>query len=234
MKGIPKALRLQQQDVLTLLQRVESIMASRVRLDGVREDHVFIGEVTFLQRDTNARDVIFQMPDNADFVAQRFSVFPFFRFTTTDEDANGKPEGSFRPCIFSSTPGAFNDIFARDNAAVDCSITLSEAACDSSRALSSTPVPVSMLNCAPHNYRPVEVASTALGRLPSYFPGFSFGGGLVFPGEGYALSRGSSLNVRISPAFANDRVDPDADGADVTQQNEYRLVVTLEGYKVIK
>lgn len=233
--NIPKSIRQQQQDIFTLLQRTEALLAARgSRLDGEHVDHTYVGEVVFLQRDTNSLDVIFQIPDNVDFVAKRFSLFPFFRFTTTDESSNGVPETSFRPCLFSSTPFAFNDVYGRDNAVVDCAVTLSEASCDASRALSNTPVPVSLLSCGAVNYRPAEIGLTSASKLPSYYPNAQHGSGVVFPGEGYAISRGSSLSVRVSPSFANDRVDPAALDADVTEQNEYKLVVTLEGYKVVK
>lgn len=231
--NIPKAIREQQEEILALVERSQFLMSRRVRLDGDRVDFTFVNEVTFLQRDTNALDVIFQIPDNCDFVALRLSLFPFFRFVTTDEAANGVAESSFRPCIFTHTAHAFNDLFSVDQAAVDCSIQISEAGCDVGRALQNTPVPVSLLNCAPINYRPAELALTSDEVSPRYYNGFSHGPGITFP-TGYDLPRGSNLSCRISPSYASDRVDPDALNADVTEQNEYRVVVVLEGYKVIK
>lgn len=224
----------QQEQLETLLTDVSELLQLRraANFDADRVNYTFVAEAVFAQGDSNARDLVFVVPDSNDFVVERLGLYPFFRFVTTDEGANGPPEQSFRPCVFTSYEGTFNPNIEVDAAAMDCYVSISEtlvrAGTSLNRSYQNIPTPVQLLFSGAINYRrggnPV---------VDPYYSSFQFPGGLVFPCP-YLLPAGSSMTVKVAPLFAGLRVDPAAPAANETLQNEYRVTAVLEGYKKVR
>jgi len=238
MKDVLEAIHEQQETIEALLGDVNSMLKLRREAlhDADRVNYTFVGEQRFAQGDSNARDIVFTIPDSGGFVAERIALYPSFRFVTTDEVANGPPEQSFRPCVFVSYEGAFSPDLPADAASMDCYVTLTETFTQGgapvNRAYQNIPIPVQLLFCGAVNYRRGGNTQTG-GSGDPYYSTFQFPGGFVFPKE-YLLPAGSSLTIKVAPLFAGLRVDPATPGADETLQNEYKVTAVLEGYKKVR
>lgn len=224
----------QQKNIHEMIQAVDSLFAMQ---DGVRDgdlvDYTFVGEVTFLQQENAAKDVIFQIPESCDFFARRMMVLPSFRFVTPDTATNGADEISFRPCILSSTVGAFAPNFQGDRAAMDIMISIAESYSVNgqlvSRQLQNIPTPAQLFYSSPINYRGGQ-RTLAISATPDHYPSFQFPSAGVFPKD-YFIPAGGSLTCRVAPNFAGVRSDPAEPGGDGSLQNEYKVTITLEGQK---
>jgi len=228
MKSAPAPIADQLAKIDALHQRVERALRAREAARGDRVYYPFIGEIFFPQQATNAQDIVFQVPSNDGFVAERLSIYPAFRFVTPDPVTNGPDEISYRPCILSNTQYAFGEDLRNEKAVVDCLISLVETyqgvkGAPITRALQNIPTPAAHLFSSPTNFKPAIDGG--------YFASFEFPSAMVFPDE-YYLPPGSSITCKIAPVFAALRSDPEG-GGDPTLQNEYRLTVVLEGYKVV-
>jgi hypothetical protein len=233
--AIPPQLKKQQDDIDAALQKVRALRKQRTRTYGDRVYYPFVGEVFFAQTDNVAQDIIFQIPAGSDYVAERLAIYPAFKFTTPDEAANGPPEVSYRPCILSSTMYAFVPNFQGDRAAVDCAVSITETFPNSkgepvTRQLQNLPTPSGLFYSSPINYRSADFVGT--GAQARYNASFEFPSAMVFPKD-YLLPAASSLTCKVAPLFASVRSEPNEVGGDPTLQNEYRLTLVLEGYKVV-
>jgi hypothetical protein len=224
---VPDQIKAQEKKIHELLARADRIARTRDYFIGLQQDYVFIGEVFFGQGDTTAQDVVFQIPEDAAFVAKRMNVYPAFKFTTTDEATFGPPEISYRPCVFTSQQQALTPEVQSDNAAIDCFLSLSETYASKgkshTRNLQNMPVPVQLFYSDALNWKPVQGAASVNLKYES----FEFPAAMVFD-EDYLLPPGSSVTVKVNPSFSQLR-DPGSE-----RQNEYRLTVVLEGFKVTK
>lgn len=226
----------------SLADRVEKMLSHRrsTAMDGDRVNYKFIDHVEFVQQDVQARDIVFPIPENTEFVAKSLSIFPFFRFITTDEATNGPAENTFRPCVFTTNENVFLPNLSADAAAVDLFIALSETYRNSkgevkNRAYQNMPFPVEFLRSNSVNYRRAgETANVGPNfEYDRYYAGFEFPSTFMFDCD-YVLPAGSNFRITIAPGFAGVRVDPATPGADPSQQNEYRVVAVLDGYKVVR
>lgn len=229
----------------SLTAKVEKLLSLRrtTAEDGDRVDYQYIDSVQFFQQDLQARDIVFPIPEGTTFVGRRLSIYPFFRFVTTDPANNGPNEETFRPCIFSSNEAAYNPVFQSDAASVDLFVALSETYKDergvtNNRAYQNMPFPVEFLRSSSVNYK--RNALRLSSAIPpgeqdfdKYYAGFEFPSTFLFDSD-YVLHGGSNLRVTIAPGFAGVRVDPAAPGADQSLQNEYKIVVVFGGKKVIR
>jgi hypothetical protein len=237
--NVPEQIKAQEKKLQALLDRVDRISRLREYFVGDRSDYAFIGEVFFPQGDTTAQDVVFQIPEDAAYVATRMSIYPAFKFTTTDEATFGPPEVSYRPCVFTSMWGVGTPQLNVDNASLDCFVQLSENynanGQSITRALQNMPTPVQLFYSSGINYKPLQTSAS----INTRYSCFEFPTALVFD-EDYLLPPGSSITAKVSPSFAQLRVDPaliaqpSFDPSDLELQNEYRITVVLEGYKVMK
>lgn len=233
MSAVPSALREQQARIEKLHDRLERVLRNRDRIYGERVDYPFIGEVIFPQGDNTAQDILFQVPESCDFVGQRLAAYASFRNVSTDTSANGPNDIAFRPCLWSSAMYTMNTNLQDIRALVDCFISMSETyrnaqGAQITRALQNLPTPVQALYSSPVNYR----AARDVGGNLYYNASFEFPSAFVFPHD-YILKAGSALTVKVAPSFACLRVDPVEPEADTTLQNEYKITVVLEGYKVM-
>lgn len=237
MNSTLEALKDQQEKLEELLGDANQLL--KLRRDSLhdadRVNYTFVGDAIFAQGDSNARDVVFTVPDSSDFVVERIGLYPSFRFVTTDEAANGPPEESFRPCIFAFYEGSYNEDLSVDAASMDCYVSLSETfernGQPVNRAYQNIPTPIQLLFCGAVNYRRGGDASA--GQFDPYYSSFQFPGGYVFPCT-YLLPAGGSLTIKIAPLFAGLRSDPAEPGFDPTLQNEYKVIAVLEGYKKVR
>ena len=229
----------QQKKLDDLLQKIASLRVRRRSnpMDGDRIDYSFVRSIQFRQQDNSAQNILFSIPQETDFVAERLSFYPSYRFITTDEATNGPPEISFRPCLFTFYEGAMNPFIGTDavDGLVDCFVDISESYVENGKTLSrryqNMPTPMSMFYSGVINYRSGgEQFLAAIGD--SKYDGFEFPSGMVFPCP-YLLTAGSALTIRIAPSFAGARVDPALPGGDPTQQNEYQVTAVLEGFKKV-
>jgi len=229
----------QQKEIDELLTRVERLRArrrDRVR-DGDRIDYAFVDSITFSERDNAAQNIVFTVPQETDYVAERLSFYPSYRFVTTDEAANGPDEIPFRPCVFSGYEGAMLNSFELDSVAgiVDCVVDISEdyrlGSKTKSRRYQNISTPVSMFYSGAINYRQGFSVGGVLSADVRY-DGFEFASTMPFPCP-YLLAGGSSLTIRIAPILAAQRLPTTGPNADPTQQNEYRVTAVLEGFKKV-
>jgi hypothetical protein len=236
-------LRKQQRQIDEMVARAEKAVRKQrySAQDGDRITYSFVGSVDFPQQNDTAQDVIFTVPEQQDFFAERLAFFPFFRYETTDEANNGPSEVSYRPCVFTSYEGVFNPRIQTDAAAVDCSIALSETFYNEkgqqiSRAMQNMPTPVELFRSGAVNYR--RGGRTGLGgvqdpQIDPYYAGFEFPTAMLFSIPWF-LPGGTSVTVKIAPNFAGVREDPVLTNADQTNLNAYRVTAVLSGYKRIK
>lgn len=237
----------QHQKLDALLSRVEKLIKER-RSDvpeGERVAYRFIESLTFRQQDNTARDIVFAIPEDSDFVAKRFNLYPFVRFVTPDPAVNGPDELVFRPCIYSFFEGAYDQAgyarFDYDAASVDCFIQFSENFLvngkQTSRSYQNMPFPAQIAFSEGINYKPTAFTqvNTTNGYFgfDRYYASFQFPSAMMFPVDWY-LPGGSDFQIKIAPSFASVRSEPGNPAGDLTLQNEYQLVAVLEGYKVVR
>jgi hypothetical protein len=196
--------------------------------DGDRIDYRYVGSIRFLQQDNNAHDIVFSISDDADFVAERLSLYPSVRFNTSDVTANGPPEIVSRPCIFSFYEGAF---MGAEQTRINY-----DAACVN-RAYQNTPFPAQVMFSGAVNYKSTGYRIAAFGAVDvtfdRYYADFEFPSAMLFPTDWY-LPAGSDFQIKISPNFSSIRSDPAGAAGDATLQNEYEITAVLEGYKKVR
>lgn len=241
---------LKQQSALdSMLKRVQALLRHRRDDPFVydRWDYSYVGDVVFPQNDATARDIVFTVPENQEFVGKRLSFYPWWRQVTIDKAANGANQVPFRPCIFTGSENAYlagglaevNSDVSADLAAVDAFVTLSETFRDRGaprqRFMQNMPTPISLFYSGQVNYRPRPAdANTIIFPLgpvsltiESYYNSFEFPSGLLFDHD-YVLPGGSSFRINVAPSFASSASASEASG---DPQHEYKLVAVLEGYK---
>ena len=178
----------QQKEIDDLLRRVEALRIRRrnTPMSGDRIDYSFVESIQFRQQENVAQNIVFSIPQETDYVAERLSFYPSYRFVTTDEAGNGPPEISFRPCIFSSYEGAFNPFVETDSTAgaVDCFIDISENYIENGKSLSrryqNLPTPVEMFYSGAVNYRQGGFQGGSQ-DIDDRYDGFEFPSTMVFP-----------------------------------------------------
>jgi hypothetical protein len=226
-------------DVLKQQKRLDELIGGADKLYGERfsagdkEYYAHQQEITFLQGDNAAQNVVFTIPEGTDFYAERLSAFPSYRFVTTDEATNGPPERTYRPCVMAFYEQAFFPLVENDAewGAVDFRFELQETFYRGgqavSRSLQNEPIPAQLLFSGPCDYRPGYTISTiTAGRFNS----FSFPTAMEFPIP-LLLNGGSALRMAVNPTFAGLREDPANPANSLARQNEYKLTVILEGQR---
>ena len=244
LKQLTQSLQRQQQELEAMHNRVDRLLAQRrsTAHDADRMEYAYVGDVVFPQQDTQARYITFPIPENTEFVAKRLTMYPFFRFVTTDHAANGPDEVPFRQCIFASNESSYaggRGEIRQHAASVDCFLSLSETYTDEkgqrvNRFYQNMPWPVEFLRSGSVNYRSGFVFTSSAVRSDLYYDGFEYPSAFLFDCD-YVLPPGSNFRLSVAPIFAGVRFDPAETGpsGDDTQQNEYKLVAVLEGYKKV-
>jgi hypothetical protein len=234
--GAFDTIREQQEKLDALLQDVNELLKLRrdALYDSDRVEYSFVGETVFVQGDSNARDVVFTVPDSSDFVAERLALYPFYRVVSEDESTYGPNEESFRPCVLSSYEQAYAFGLSSDASSLDLYVNISEtfmrAGQPVSRSYQNIPTPSQLIFSGAINYRPGYTDTRA---KETYYDGFSFPTAMVFP-HAYMIPAGGSLTVKVAPLFAGLRYDPASPSAQPAIQNEYKIAVVLEGYKRVQ
>lgn len=234
-----QALIEQQKAIDELLQEASDLLKLRrdSLYDSDRVDYSFVGEAFFVQGDSNARDVVFTVPDSSDFVAERFAIYPFYRVVNQDEATFGPDEESYRPCVLASFESAYAFGLESDASSMDLYVSLAETFTAGTqpvnRSYQNIPTPAQLLFSGAVNYRPGYNDGVVSSQERTYYDGFQFPTSLLFACP-YLLPRGSSVTVKLAPLFAGLRYDPAAPDAVPEVQNQYKVAVVLEGYKKVR
>ena len=249
--NLEKIVEKQSSQIESLLADADAIRQKwrGVDMAGDRVDYIFTGDIIFLEKVNTSQNIIFQIPEATDFYGTRLMLQPFARFVTQDQPNQGPNEIPFRPVVWSTTEGVYNnnsnspaDLYGgvqNDVASLDCSVTMTEniktPEGQITRDYQNMPSPVQLFYSGGVNYG--SGISAWQHTNVTYFPDFQIPIGMLFPID-YYLPKGSSVTLKITPTFSEERVAPglvDDGGAPFTgnRQTEYQIRAFLQGYKIV-
>lgn len=230
-------------EIITQANKAE-ILAQRAQravenVRGLRSgDRVFtplVQAAEFQQGQAPSRNLVYNVPADADFWAYRFSLFPYCKVV---DPQNGTPdEITYRPTSFtgqSESPGAAAVVAGDAYTDFDTLVDGRFAFIFKGDELQNIDIPMA---AAYSQGIGKWLPTAATSPVPIWGGSTSQPGGFVFDIP-FFIPRGKNLTVRLTPTYLGVRsiieTIPAGGGTEITRQHKYKLIGVLEGEKKVQ